>query len=323
MNGRILALLRSGRTQRPLLRVLAATRSEVICCDNLDAARPVLAGSPFDLVVLDLDLDRAAVPAFIEEVAGRLSPLTRVVLLSDTLDNATLAGLLSSGRLNNLLANTDPPAFGEVLVTCEKILRDDIFGLEKYLGWGVEAESAVIRRSEDRQHLLDRLGGYLAQLRLPARTADVARQVADEFVMNAVYNAPVDEHGARPYATLPRTTPVILEPGQEALFRYACDGATLALSVRDPFGSLDLRVLRQNLARCLTGGAQQISTKQGGAGMGFFYIYSAVHHFVVNLAPGRATEVIGLFDVRRSYRDMASRPKSFNVFHGGMRRAAR
>lgn len=322
MNGRILALLKDGRGQRPLLRVLAATRSEVVRCCDLDAARELLAGRSFDLALVDLDVCRGNAQAFLEETASRLSPLTRVVVLAGAIANDTLADLLSAGHLNNLLANSDPPAFGEVLVTCEKILRAEIFGLEKYLHWGIEAESLIIRRSEDRQHLMERLSAYLGSLWLPARTVEVACQVADEFVMNAVYNAPVDAHGQRPYAALPRTVPVVLEPGQEALFRYACDGATLALSVRDPFGSLQLPVLQQNLARCLRGGAAQISDKQGGAGMGFFYIYSAVHHFVVNLAPGRATEVIGLLDVRRSYRDLAARGKSLNVFHGGMRPAA-
>ena len=35
---------------------------------------------------------------------------------------------------------------------------------------------------------------------------------------------------------------------------------------------------------------------------------------VINLKPGRATEILGLIDVRGTYKDFATRGKSFNVF---------
>jgi hypothetical protein len=111
---------------------------------------------------------------------------------------------------------------------------------------------------------------------------------------------------------------VVLAPGQEALFRYACDGRWIALAVRDPFGSLDPRRLYERLARCLEHGSGQIVEQGGGAGMGLYVMLTHTSQLVVNLAPGRATEVIGLIDISGPYRAFATRPKSFHLFCGDL-----
>jgi len=322
VNGRVLAVLPEGRSSRAFLRALRATRSEIVLLDDLAAARQALPGARCDFVLLDLDPFGPDAPERVAELRRAIPARCPLVLLGAGLSEPALARLFAQGEPRNFLAKGEPLAQAEVVATFEKILRGDIFGLEKYLCWGIEPEAVVLRGSVDREHVMERLGTYLDELGLGSRFVDVARQVADEFVMNAVYNAPVTATGERPYAARSRTEPVALPLGQEAVFRYACDGRTLALSVRDPFGSLDLGSLYGNLARAAAGGGRQISQKQGGAGLGFFYILSAVHHFVVNLAPGRSTEMIGLLDVSGSFRDLAQRPKSLNVFLGGGRGGA-
>lgn len=319
MNGRILALVPDVRVRRTVLRVLAATRSEVVEVESLASAAKRLAEGTFQLAVLDHESCGQAPASFLEDAGLRLSPLTRILLLAGRLDDRLLAELLAGGQLTHLVARTDPLDTGELLVTCEKILRGDIFGMEKYLGWGIEPEAALIRCSDDREHVLERLRRYLDGLCLPSRFAELACSVADELLMNAVYNAPVDGQGKRLYAQRSRSEPVVLGAGQEAIFRYACDGRLLALSMRDPFGSLERDVVFAHLARGLQRGSDQISAKAGGAGLGFYYIFSSVSHFVINLAPGRATEMIGLLDVSGPFKAFAARPRSINFFFGEMR----
>lgn len=318
MNPRVLAVLPESRLRRSVLRVLSATRSDVVEVPSLQAAAEVLAVQRFALAVIDHEGCADGCAAFLAGAARRIAPHTRILLLAGRLEDGPLAELLAAERLTHLLARTDPLDTSELLVTCEKILRGDIFGLEKYLCWGVEPEAEVVRVSDDRGAVLARLRRYLDGLALPPRIGELACGVADELLTNAIYDAPVDEQGRPRYAHRRRTEPIALGAGEECIFRYACDGRLLALSIRDPFGSLEQSVVLRHLARCLQRGADQISSKAGGAGMGLFYVFSSVNHFVVNLAPGRATETIGLLDVSGSYRTLAARPKSLCFFCGEM-----
>ena len=42
--------------------------------------------------------------------------------------------------------------------------------------------------------------------------------------------------------------------------------------------------------------------------------FDSLNHLVLNIRPGQMTEVIGLIDVRGSYRNFVKRGKSFNIF---------
>ena len=61
-------------------------------------------------------------------------------------------------------------------------------------------------------------------------------------------------------------------------------------------------------------GGDQIDQKDGGAGLGLYYIFESLNHLIVNVAPNRRTEMIGLMDISGTFRDFAERPKSLNVF---------
>ncbi|RYG65777.1 hypothetical protein EON77_18135 [bacterium] len=93
-----------------------------------------------------------------------------------------------------------------------------------------------------------------------------------------------------------------------------CDGRRLGVAVRDPFGSLRADTVLDYLTRCFRRGPDQIDAKEGGAGLGLYFTFEALSHFVINVSPGRATEMIGLLDVSGTFKDFARRGKSFNMF---------
>jgi signal transduction histidine kinase len=99
--------------------------------------------------------------------------------------------------------------------------------------------------------------------------------------------------------------------------RFGADGKRLALSVQDPFGSLDAAKVIDYLTKCFRRGDDQIDQKEGGAGLGLYLMYESLSHFVVNIHAGRRTELIGVVDITGSYREFARRSKSFNVFLEG------
>ena len=85
----------------------------------------------------------------------------------------------------------------------------------------------------------------------------------------------------------------------------------------DAFGSIEVPTVLRYLAKCLRRGSDQVDEKAGGAGLGLFYVFDALGHFIVNLEAGVKTEMIGILDLQARYKDFSERPKSFNVFvHG-------
>ncbi len=56
------------------------------------------------------------------------------------------------------------------------------------------------------------------------------------------------------------------------------------------------------------------SKPTGGAGLGMYFVMQSVTRFIANIAPGRTTEVIALFDIRATGREAESCARSIHVF---------
>jgi hypothetical protein len=93
---------------------------------------------------------------------------------------------------------------------------------------------------------------------------------------------------------------------------YACDGDYIALSVRDPFGSLRSKTVVEYLRSCYEGQAGSLNSEKGGAGRGLHQIVEGSDFTVFNLKKGHQTEVISLFSLDAS-RSGESTPR-FHIF---------
>ncbi len=316
MRGSLLLVHGDRKSRQLIYRILRSTQSEIQFAESFAEATRLLATRSYDLCVLDHDkMENEGVA---EDALGKLvvrpgvSP--RVLVLSDQKPKESLIRLFRSGSLTNLLAKDVDILAEDMVITVEKILRRDIFGMEKYLTWGIQPIEEVVSDSAKKNDHLARFEAFCNDLGLNSRLIGLAKGVADEFLMNAIYNAPVDEHGRHIYSKLPRTERVLLTGRAQANFQYACDGRYLAVACSDNFGTLQKETILRYVAKCFSRGEDQIDKKQGGAGIGFYYIVESLNSFVINIAPGERTEVLGLIDVQGSYRDFAERSKSFNIF---------
>lgn len=255
--------------------------------------------------------EKAAIIADFSVKSGRPT----LLLLSEKSIDTDFASLFSSRVLTNVLVvDADGPDISDLLVTVQKIRHRDIFGLEKYFVWGVEPRSIILNSSSEKASAIATINEFATGIGVPSRLRALIRNAADEFISNAIYNAPVTADGQPRYARQPRTIPVQLEPHEKIEVRFCCDGRRFGLSTSDPFGSLAPDILQDYLARAMRAGEDQISDSPGGAGLGFYQILGSLSHFVVNIDPQRRTEVIGLIDVSGSYRTFATGGKSFNIF---------
>lgn len=309
------------RWQRPLYRALRSTQCEIDVSHRLEEAVERIATGERDYVLFLVDYD--SMPADVDDVlreVARQPNCPTILLLSERRSKTELLTLFQENFLSNFIAKDTVISTEEIVVTVSKILRNDIFGIEKYLTWGVEPEVEIIRHSREKDIYLDKFEEFMADMGISKRFAMLAKTVADEFLMNAIYNAPVDGEGSRRYSEYERTALIALSPAERVTFKYACDGRVLAISCLDNFGSLDLKTIKYYLAKCFTKDDRQIDQKKGGAGMGFYYVFESLSNFIINIDPGQSTEVIGLIDIAGTYRNFAERPKSFNVFLKRQRR---
>ena len=203
---------------------------------------------------------------------------------------------------------------GELVATCEKILRRDCFGLAKYMsGFGIELSHQVIVRAVERDEVVERLTGVVRALGGGRRLVESVGLVADELVTNAVYNAPRGSDGQPRYAHRSRRDKVTLEPTEYVRLDYGSDGRVFGIAVTDNFGQLTRDTIRSGIERCLTSN-DPIEQKQGGAGLGLYTALGSVNQLVVNVEEGVKTEVIALWDLERRGRGTGASPGSLHVF---------
>lgn len=272
----------------------------------------------YDLVMLNFDPPVRADPAWgaLFDHLERHRPECRVALHATAPSEDYLPLLAERGFVRNLLVrNGEPLEPEELRVAAAKLLSGELFGVGKYLAWGATPLRLTVRDSRDKHALVAEAAAFCERLGVAARTARLVEGIADELITNAIYNAPRDAEGRPRYAALPRRQPVTLEPHEEAVLEIACDGNTLAVALSDPFGSLTQDTLVAYLNRCLVSRAPFTDeTGAAGAGIGLYRVFQSLSTFVVNLEPGRRTEVIALIDLRVPMKKFRQVPKSFHIF---------
>ncbi len=184
-----------------------------------------------------------------------------------------------------------------IVTTVTKLLNQDIFGLEKYLAWGVDVQVHQVTSSKQRLGLIDDMLAHFKGLGIRSSILGRAQVSAEEMLMNAIFDAPCDASGKPLYNYLPRTNEVVLKDSEVAKFRYACDGVLLAVSVEDPFGALTKDIIVNYLESCYTGKAGSIDTQKSGAGRGLHQMVESSDLVVFNVKKDYRTEVIAIYNI--------------------------
>lgn len=299
---------------------LRATRRVAICFGGQvtleeDPGRIVARAAGFDPHVVIFDIDHAG-PAGLT-LARRVaaaSPGGVMVIVCHPSPPVDVEALLGEPWFGHLLGLESPWYMEELGATLARLGGEPIFGLERHLPWGSRVLSATVTSSHHKSALFDRIESYMADIGVRGRLVRRLHDVADEMLMNAVYDAPIDRAtGEHVYAALPRTTRVDLPPGSRPIFSYGSDGKVFAMSIADPFGGLTPDILKRYIAKGLRRGTDQIDDKAGGAGLGLYFLFQSLNSLTLYLDPGKRTEMVGLVDIRGSFRDVLQSPKALNI----------
>jgi len=297
------------KTQRQVHRILGGTFCPIELCDTVAQAEARLRDSNPFLLVCD---HQQMITEHGRTVLARHG-VPCLVLMHDP-EPDDLSGILGVESLSYLLANPMPLLAEEMSVTVHKLMRRDIFGLEKYLAWGLEMREHTVTDCAQRPEIVDQVAAAVQDAGFGPRVAAAASLIADELLSNALYNAPVDDAGHHFRGDEPRHGPRALDAREQVTLRYACDARFLAIEVTDRYGSLDRKTILRCLAKSTGRTAEKVSMGTRGAGIGLATVYGTCNHLVFNLEPGVRSQVIALVDVRFRPAELSNAVCSFGVF---------
>jgi hypothetical protein len=240
----------------------------------------------------------------------RVHPRLKATLYSGEPLDRLLPKALEEPRLVALLGRPSfevPPREDDLLHVARHTVTRESAPFEAHLAWGAAGFAYSLTDAKGRDHAVHETIAFAGRLGAPKRVGEMLGELAHELIMNALYDAPVDEHG-RPRFAHDRKAEIRLPDEDAAVYRCGSDGVRVAVEVVDRFGRLERSHVFGGLVRALKSG--QMDTAGGGAGLGMLVSYRATTALFYDVAPGARTRVTGLFDLDLNLREFRLLPKT-------------
>ncbi|MBL0220839.1 MAG: PEGA domain-containing protein [Myxococcales bacterium] len=245
------------------------------------------------LLVIHLDGPLAGVAP---ELLPRLTADTRVIAILPRSNLAAVVDIMqASDRVAGMMVAEDFDT-RNLSSMATRVLAGDIFGLEKMILWGTQIHSFLVGDYQEKSLCIAQISEFAELMGVRRKYRESIEQCVDEMLMNALYDAPVDEQGKQIFSEIPTKTRISLRVEQKVVVQYACDGTQFAVAVRDAFGTLERSTVLRYLHKCLHN-EQQIDRKAGGAGLGLYLMTNSSTSVYFNVLPGVATEAVCTFDL--------------------------
>lgn len=178
------------------------------------------------------------------------------------------------------------------------------------LGASGRGRTAMLASASRREARFERMREYFSKQGLSDRLITTVIDVAEELVMNALYDAPV-ESGFFQRARQ-RFEDVNLPPDRACEISYGIEDDTVFVRLRDPFGALSRERLLEVLNRCNNTSNVKLDESRGGAGLGLWRVFQASATLSITVMPQQLTEVlvgIGIKDGRK-----VAKPAAVHLF---------
>jgi hypothetical protein len=311
------------QTRRQIARALYSGGMELRFTERPSEISHYLANDRPELMIVDVDsLEGPAVDQVLAALANAQRKVP-AILLSLGSDKESLLSLLRRYDLGNLVAKHGAiravyPVLDEreLLVTCNKVVRADLFGLEKYIGsWSVKIHEFPVRSMAEKYRVMSEFEGFLTDIEVPQVVVPDMITVADELMLNAIVHAPRKQDGTPKYEDRGPDPKLELTAEEQVDVQFACDGQRLMLSVSDRFGTLGRDTVYNYLAKAFGAAKQRVEQKTSGAGLGLSMSFRRVHQMVFNIHELVRTEVIAGWYLRvESASEFRQVSKSMNLF---------
>lgn len=197
----------------------------------------------------------------------------------------------------------------ELILLLKKFETKDYPGLDKHLGFPSVFNEKIIKNQNDKRQALEKLEEFITKIggNTPRfqQYAHRVCELSDELLLNAVFDAnPRLKNHARHGA-------FELEESESVKMKWGFDGEVFGVSVCDPFGTLSKKTVMQYIDE---NQKTESMGKRISGGLGIKLIFDRLHHFIVNVKPGKMTEVVCLMRFEKRFKDFDSRLRSFHFF---------
>jgi hypothetical protein len=230
--------------------------------------------------------------AQLNTLVPKLREKAHVTIVTPQAKLADLTTYLRDERVNHVVVGDELD--NGVFVTAQKLLTGDIFGVEKYLPAGTPVHYARLRDFEGRGRAIQTVLDFAEESKMRRQVRNAIGQVCEELLMNALYDAPVDDNGKPMFAEVDPHDRKDTRSPRPVSIRYAATDDLFAVAVRDRFGRLAKNTILSYIEKCIHS-PNQIDRKTYGAGLGLYLVANAAATYVVNVAYGIATEVVCTF----------------------------
>ena len=285
---RVLAISPNLDQLRRIVANLERAGAEVDAVRSLDAIQSEIIPHRY----VFLDVEEGDVQA-VERLVPMLRQKSHAAVVTSKAALGELTDYLKDYRVNHVIVGEELDR--GVFVTAQKLLTGDIFGIEKYLPEGTPVHYVRLRDFEGRGKALDTVLAYAEEAKMRRQVRSAIGSVCEELLMNALYDAPVDEAGNQIFAEVDPHDRTKSRSPRPVSIRYAATESQFAIAVRDRFGRLAKNTILAYIDKCLHSPVQ-IDRKTYGAGLGLYLVANAAASYLVNVAYGIATEVVCTFD---------------------------
>lgn len=191
---------------------------------------------------------------------------------------------------------------------CEKwgdlfnnILDKKSWGLSEVCDPEIKVE---ITNSSDKASILYNIEKWLDKQEVNSRIAGQVLTVADELIMNAFYDAPVDDNGVMIFKQKERSEAIVMPEDKKISIEIATDkNQNICLCVQDQYGSLSASRLVKHLGKKYQREEYTPDANYAGAGLGLVSALINGVSLSFKVVPKEKTEVLVMFPKTTSYRD--------------------
>jgi hypothetical protein len=188
-----------------------------------------------------------------------------------------------------------------------KMVADRRIAVSSFLGREFRGRQARVRDSTRREKRIETIAEYARESGVPSRALDAIREVSEELITNALYDAPYERTGK----SVNRTERVVYPSGQGCTVTYGLSAQCFFVRVRDRHGSLTRKRLVDVLTRCAHRDQVDLDTSRGGAGLGIWRVFTIASLMIIHVAAGESTEIAVGIDVSRRGRGTGGRAVHF------------
>jgi hypothetical protein len=155
---------------------------------------------------------------------------------------------------------------------------------------------AMLASASRREERFARMREFFERHKLSDRTASAVLEVAEELVMNALYDAPFEAGYFK--SAVPRSENIDLPTEHACEISYGIERDEVFVRLRDTFGALTRERLVEVLSRCSATGVA-LDESRGGAGLGLWRIFSVASTVSLTVIEGQVTDIIVSMSTQR------------------------